>query len=510
MLARSLCLVLALAPAAGAQKLAREPVEDLVNGFRVTLPEWKGRVLPAGSAEDGVLCLFADTDSRMFRVQAMVARLPEPADATQGDATVEELVALASWLLDERDEGEWLPPLSDEAVTLGEQPARHVQLRWNADWAEASLLVDAWCIRDDGQRLALLFSIRTPKPGPSWPRLIEKSARTFTLLPRVAPGSELSYDQILEQERAKVARIPGWRALPTPSRKFVILTSHTDDRFVKEVVERLELSRELYERDFPAPEDFRAVSIVRLCSSAREFHSYGSTDHRSGVVGWFSPQTTEMVLYDAKDIDRRMSFAVMTHEAFHQYCHYLFDRAPSPRWFDEGHGDYYGAFRWGPRGKPEVRTQMPGGLDRLREIQLMVQGGGYGPLDLHLQAGSGPWQELGGYAQSWSIVYMLREGMRGQVHRKVWREEYASILPDYVAAMRAGFARACSDLRDERLKAAEEEGRAATAEELDIHGDDVSEERVLEIWESAYEASWGRIDMARFEADWKLFVEKYI
>ena len=55
---------------------------------------------------------------------------------------------------------------------------------------------------------------------------------------------------------------------------------------------------------------------------------------------------------------------VMRHEAFHQYCHFLFGQSEAHRWFDEGHADYYGGMKvTGSRGK--ITPKMPAGLDRL-------------------------------------------------------------------------------------------------------------------------------------------------
>jgi hypothetical protein len=65
------------------------------------------------------------------------------------------------------------------------------------------------------------------------------------------------------------------------------------------------------------------------------------------------------VLFDAVSVDRNMTYAVMSHEAFHQYCHFLFEQSEAHRWFDEGHGDYYGGVEF-KGNKAVITSTMPG------------------------------------------------------------------------------------------------------------------------------------------------------
>jgi hypothetical protein len=403
-------------------------------------------------------------------------------------------------------------PALDEERKINKLPARH--RIWDAQTGQLGipLTLDAWSFHLADADVHLLFVV--PKEHEKkWMKVFEKSAESFMLIDRsegtAALSKGASYDELLAYHKADAETIPGWTALPTPSQKFIIKTSSDNKKFLNEVITRLEKSRVLYEEDFPPTKDFNHVSIVRVCASEEEFHKYGGTG--GGVAGWFNPGTTELVLYDAQNVDRNMSYAVMSHEAFHQYCFFLFDQAEAHRWFDEGHGDYYGGVDF-KGSKAVVTPHMPGGLDRYGEIKEMVKAKTFKPLAEHLNFSHMEWQTQGPsnvscYAQSWSIIYMLRQGTLGKVPSKVWKPEYAQILPHYVETLHAGFREAFDKILSERKAMAEKEGRELTDEEQQVNRFDLDQGDKEKIWKAAMEASWGKVDLDRFEADWVTFVE---
>lgn len=402
-------------------------------------------------------------------------------------------------------------PDEDDTVSINRIDVRH--RTWKIDNSRYDLWIDTWNFPLDHADICLVYTT-VPDDADDYMRQFYRSARTFREIERVVSEKiELtkgaSYEDQLKRAQQECSRTPGWRALETPSKKYIVKTSSEDDDFVEEVIERLEKSREIYERDFPPPESFDDVSIVRICSNQAEFHQYGGTG--GGTAGWFSPATTELVLYDALNIDRNMTFAVMSHEAFHQYCHFLFDQSEAHRWFDEGHGDYYGGIEFRGR-RAEVSPQMPGGLDRLTVIRQMVRDESYKPLWEHVNYDHGEWQTQGPsnvscYAQSWSIVYFLRQGALGDVHRACWESEYADIIPNYVKTLHQGFLEAYDELRTER---AERAGGQLSDEDADVNRFHLPPGKKDEIWEKATAASWGQIDMEEFEENWLLYIDKYL
>jgi hypothetical protein len=493
-------------PRAAAQRgeLERKAFEDRAAGYRLRAPkEWN--VVPvAPDARAAGLAFQAEPEDRGSPMHGrfVVVLVADDAELlTWAEQTALEAKRQPVLLKD-------LAPELDEPAEAGAAAARH--RRWLAD----GLFVDAWLIEHAPVKVGVIGTVSaSDRYAKSWLALFERSAASFEAIePAAAPeGAGSTYAEKLAAARAEAERTPGWRVLPTPSEKFIVTTSCDNRKFLDEVIDRLERSRSVFEEDYPPPPDFTHVSIVRVCANAEEFHRYGGTG--GGVMGWFNPGSTELVLYDAKDIDRNMSYAVMTHEAFHQYCHFLFGRSEAHRWFDEGHGDYYGGMKF-EGAKPKITARMPGGLERLSEIREMIQTGTAKPLSEHLNYDHGEWQNQGPsgvscYAQSWSIVYMLRQGMLGNVNSKVWREEYADILPAYIATLRKGFEEA---YRVERAKRAGEKASAGqtSAEVIELDSSDLGEEVVERIWKEAMDSAWGEIDLARFEEDWKLYVKKYL
>ena len=400
--------------------------------------------------------------------------------------------------------------LLDEGLKIKRVAARHVR------WKMGSFLIDTWTVHLEDYDVCMVFSVHeSDDKTDAWLRLFAKSAKTFEEVEREERGTleeAEGYEEVLAYYEAETSRTPGWHAIGTPSENSVIKTNSDNRRFIKELIERLENSRELFERDFPPPEGFDHVSVVRVCDKEAEFHKYGGTG--GGVAGWFNSGTTELVLYDAVAIDRNGSFAVMTHEAFHQYCYFLFGRSEAHRWFDEGHGDYYGGFKFKGR-KAQVTARMPGGLERYSRIKEMIQQGTYEPLERHLNFNHRQWQSQGPsnvspYCQSWSIIYMLRQGQLGEVPRKMWKPEYDTIIADYVRTLNAGFARAYSDQVDEVHRLADEAGEEPSEEDLLFARTVVDEERKEEIWKEAMASSWGRIDLDEFEEHWLLYVSKHL
>jgi hypothetical protein len=204
-----------------------------------------------------------------------------------------------------------------------------------------------------------------------------------------------------------------------------------------------------------------------------------------------------------------MSYAVMTHEAFHQYCFYLFGQSEAHRWFDEGHGDYYGGAKF-KGSRATITPKMPGGLDRLSVIREMVRTETYKPVEEHVNYNHGQWQSQGPsnvscYAQSWSIIYMLRQGMLGKVNRKIWKQEYAEIIPKYVDTLYAGFQMAYEEIREARAGKDDDEG-----EEEVINRFNLKPSQKQKIWTAAMEASWGQVDFEQFEEDWLTYIDKHL
>jgi hypothetical protein len=527
-------VLLALAGAAHARPQNIKPGSTFYTndqfGFRFKPPaDYNGLPLQPGENESGLTARFAGprlivgAAGKETQVDCMldVYALVEPPapDAKPGETVsapkrpdIAEVMVQMGHRYSGFDKSVAGKPAADETVKVGKIDAHH--RTWKMEGG-VGMVLDVWSFPMPRADIAIIYE----SPGDRADKFLdvfEKSAKTFQPVERKAGEAAAtgnSYEDQLSRASAEAASTPGgkWHAIPTPSKKYIIKTSSDNKKFIDEVISRLEKSRELYERDFPPKKGFDHVSIVRVCGSEEEFHKYGGTG--GGVAGWFNPSTTELVLYDAVQVNRNESFAVMSHEAFHQYCHFLFDQSEAHRWFDEGHGDYYGGAEF-KGSKATITPHMPGGLDRLSIIREMVAESNptFKPLKDHLNYNHQQWQSQGPsnvscYAQSWSIIYMLREGALGNIHdRKVWKDEYAQIIPHYVETLYAGFQKAYEELRKPLLEQAAKEGRQPTDEELaSIY---VPEGRKQEIWKAAMDASWGKVDLDDFEQRWLFYVRK--
>ena len=364
-----------------------------------------------------------------------------------------------------------------------------------------------------------------PKIRKKWSKAVEKSMKTFrfdvedietTSIRSV--NAESDYDDLVEFHENDVAQTPGWRLVETPSKEYLIKTNSDNKKNINEVIKRLEASRRLFEQDFPPPAPIESISVVRICGSEKDFHLYGGTS--GGTAGWFSPGSEELVLYFGEN-GTASTMSVMTHEAFHQYCHFLFNRSEAHRWFDEGHGDYYGAFKMkGSKLVPE--DDMKGGLSRLPLLKTMIREGTYKPLRRHVRFDHGEWQtqgpgNTGCYSQSFGLIYFLREGTRGKVKKKYWKEEYADIIPNYMKYLDEGYKEIYATIKEE----AEEQVQLLTDNDGDfelIESAKAAVERPWdflhlypqaknEIWAKAMGESWGKIDEIEFEERWLEYVD---
>ena len=380
------------------------------------------------------------------------------------------------------------------------------------------LLIDVYTFQLPDYKVVFIWNYPAEsKTRKKWSRAVEKSMKSFSMEEIEEIAAEVdstgAYDDILAFHQSKVDQTPGWELVEVPSKRFLIKTNSDDKNKIKTVIRRLEASRDLFEEDFPPSGEITAVSVVRVCGTYEDFQQYGDTS--AGVAGYFNPRSEELVLYFNPDSGEDFTLSVMTHEAFHQYCHFLFDRSEAHRWFDEGLGDYYGAFKLqGSKLRPN--KDMKGGLARVPQIKAMVKAGTYKPISQHIRFSHREWQTQGPtnvscYAQSFSIIYMLREGMRGRVSKKYWKDEYADIVPNYIQHLSEGYAEAYAELRQEiqdQITLLEEAGEDVPEYLRDrLERPSVDEERKQAIWRKAMGEAWGKVDEDEFEERWLKFVE---
>jgi len=181
-----------------------------------------------------------------------------------------------------------------------------------------------------------------------------------------------------------------------------------------------------------AKEGHNPYPVFRLCAAYDQFQKYGQSPR--GVVGWFSPQSKELVVFLGGDkmMGSGATETVTYHEGWHQYADHYFHHPDTPkhaelhRWFDEGQGDYFGSFRWGQSGWKYVGSKM-----RFDDCKAMVRTGDYVPFkDIvrwdrrQFYSAKAPYY----YAQAFSMIDFLR---RGDKDAHNWKPQYGEVLDLY-------------------------------------------------------------------------------
>ncbi len=500
---------------AHAQGLSKTLHRDQLNGFKFR-PLSDCIIVPSQPAllEKGLLCrMDHEEEPAYIEVLRFEDRPIEPEEGEEEEEGEERSGVFTKRMkieeyLEENLQGNFRVDRTKEDKTF---KVSGNEGRWRV-WNHSSYRIEVFTYLGREADFHLVYflhkSLNEGRTGKRWISGIKKSGRSFDLGKRMraADLATMSYSDLLKYHQKADKQFTDWRVTGTSSKQFIIKTSSDRGAFIKKVISQLERSRTLFERDFP-PADFgqkmTAISIVRICGTEEEFHRYGDT--RPGVLGWFNPKSEELVLFTGereKDMDA-ITLQAMTHEAFHQYCHFLFKRSEAHRWFDEGQGDYYTGAGWF-QGKVYIDSNPKLGISRLPDLKYLIKSGEMVPLEEHLNFTHPEWQSRGGlsYAQSWSIIYMLRHGTLGKVPSKYWKPEYATIIPNYMRALFDGYQERYAKILETREKKAKEEGRELTEDEKEVDRFDLRRIDMNRIWKKAMKASWGQIDLEEFETQW--------
>ena len=277
----------------------------------------------------------------------------------------------------------------------------------------------------------------------------------------------------------EIRRTPGWELYETPN--YLIISNNDDKEFIEDLKTRLEAIREIYERDYP-PEAARRVankpktgpdseneddkdekrppdeeereeevdenrsvsvvadpfelsrtSVVRVCKDADQYYAYGGP---GGSAGYWASYQEELVVYDDKAVGGRAdTWAVVNHEAFHQYIYYFYGQLAPHSWYNEGTGDFYAGYEY-----KHGRFDLEPFAWRVQTVKTMLKEERYVPLQELVRYSQGdyygesPYGTVGGehYAQGWSFIYFMREGRRKSPR---WNEAWDHILDTYLETL---------------------------------------------------------------------------
>lgn len=284
------------------------------------------------------------------------------------------------------------------------------------------------------------------------------------------PSTMTPRDKRRAELEADVAKLGGeWKLHETP--RYFILSNNDDRMFITELKERLEAIRDIYEKDYPYekileireagkglrtgqdkevetskgpkepeidPRELSKTSLVRVCKNREQYHSYGGP---GGSAGYWNSGSRELVLYDDRaGGGRGDTWAVLNHEAFHQYIFYFYGNIAPHSWYNEGTGDFYSGYQYG-KNKRFVLEKFSWRKDLIAQS---VKEGKFVPLEKFVKMSQGEYyssQEEHGtdigihYAQGWSFIYFLRTGK--QKNAKGWDPSWETILDTYFRTLGA-------------------------------------------------------------------------
>ena len=311
-------------------------------------------------------------------------------------------------------------------------------------------------IRDDGEQYVGLVGFTMSPCEKDAQAELRKVARSIVFreagaadaTEKVYAGSKLPFVKFRCGVRNALSKC--WKAADTEN---FIVVYHTDnEKLINKITRDLEAIRPMYVDLFPPVKPLETVAIVRVCKNQDEYTTYGGPP-RTG--GYWHPGNEELVFYDyaqteldtekkkGRRLTDRDSFAVLYHEAFHQYIHYAVGQVAPHDWFNEGHGDYFsgaiipqygtrvtaiGPFRWritrakwalDPESAPRG-PQPPGPWIPIDKLVKAPRAEYYGP------------QQSAHYVCGWALVYFLRESAEAKKHPK-----WSKIIPTYFETLKS-------------------------------------------------------------------------
>lgn len=202
-----------------------------------------------------------------------------------------------------------------------------------------------------------------------------------------------------------------------------IVKTNVSAEFTQIIADELELIRAVYDSLFPDIEKPDQKYPVFVFDSASSYTAAGSPPN---TYGFYDPLFRRLMLYQQEELEGTLM--TLRHEGFHQYCD---DYSNSiPQWFNEGLADYFAPAQRVP-GKKQVRIgPNPRRLGPIAEIiQHNANPSVSELLNMSYEQMYHPVRIGIHYAQAWSIVYFCIDG---------GNSTYQKTLVNYFKALRKG------------------------------------------------------------------------
>jgi hypothetical protein len=373
----------------------------------------------------------------------------------------------------------WDKPVETKEIVVNKVPATEYVFKVEEDQVEVAVYACVFKLKPD---VDVAFVLNGPGEDKKWNKF-ESAARalvktfkpigTVDVVSDTTGGLKGTYrDQKRRELQQKIASQPGWKLYETPN--YFIVSNSDDEEFVAELMERLEAIRKVYEELYPKsmademrklaaaarekkaaeepsdeeelekalrrtiaqpadPMEMSRSSVVRVCQNREQYRQYGGSPTSAGY--WYFVEE-ELVLYDDQEGGGRNStWAVVNHEAFHQYVFYFFGNISPHSWNNEGNGDFFSGYEYNNKkftlnkfnwrdqtAKTSIRE---GNFVPLKDLVRFTQGEYYNTNKYGTDGGQN-------YAQGWSFIYFLRTGEK---NAKGWNPAWGTILDTYLRTL---------------------------------------------------------------------------
>ena len=234
---------------------------------------------------------------------------------------------------------------------------------------------------------------------------------------------------------------PKWSLKFEKETENYVIKTNVDQVLADMFAQKAELIRKLYvawfDQTFKShPKLPKRKYPIIIFADTKEYHSFFPGMDMAG--GHYDPAIRQLFFFKYQNPDD--GWAVLFHEAFHQFLHPYLESA-APDWFNEGLGDYFGGAKHVK--VPEEHMQIAPFNWRLGLAKQLINSGQARPLEQLLRLMHNQFYDpatMGqNYAEGWSFVYFLCQ---------YENQKYFPLVSRYFAACHEG-----KDL-DEAFKAA--------------------------------------------------------
>ncbi|MCO5169373.1 MAG: DUF1570 domain-containing protein [Planctomycetes bacterium] len=257
----------------------------------------------------------------------------------------------------------------------------------------------------------------------------------------------------IETRLALVLEGPPWENKFTCETRHYIVWTNADQAMADEIGRHAELIRKLYEKIFPRPPRAKRKFPIVVFATREEYHRNGGPP---GAGGHFDPAFKQLFLFRYEKMSDTL--LVLYHEGFHQFLDSILD-VHAPQWFNEGLADFFGPSEY-YKERNDEGMRIKTNPWRLRTVQTLIRQDRATDFEklmtMSQQEMYEPRAAGNHYAQAWSMVYFLAQADDGA---------YFGYLRDYFQALRRG-----KNIRE------------------------------------AYQAAFGKADMAAMQARWREYV----